>query len=66
MNDIVIVITGDAPLDGRALAAIPAEAIVIAADGALDHALEAGLRPAALVGDLDSVSAQGLEWARSN
>ena len=66
MNDIVIVITGDAPLDDRALATIPQEAIVIAADGALDHALEAGLHPAALVGDLDSVSDGGLEWARSH
>jgi len=66
MNDIVTVITGDAPLDVRALAAIPHDAIVIAADGALDHALEAGLQPAALVGDLDSVSDDGLQWARSH
>ena len=63
MNDIVIVVTGDAPLDTRAVAEIPHGAIVIAADGALDHALAAGLQPAALVGDLDSVSEAGLEWA---
>lgn len=66
MNDIVIVVTGAAPLSARAIEAIPAGAIVIAADGALDHALAAGLSPAALVGDLDSVSADGLAWAESN
>ena len=66
MNDIVIVVTGDAPLDEHALAAIPSGAIVIAADGALDHALAAGLQPATLVGDLDSVSDAGLEWAQSH
>ena len=66
MNDIVIVVTGDAPLDERALEAIPPGAIVIAADGALDHALAAGLRPAALIGDLDSVSDDGLTWAESH
>lgn len=66
MNDIVIVVTGDAPLDERALEAVPDGAIVIAADGALDHALAAGLRPAALVGDLDSVSEAGLDWATAH
>lgn len=66
MNEIVIVITGDAPLDEHALATIPPGAIVIAADGALDHALAAGLQPAALVGDLDSVSDAGLEWATAH
>ena len=35
----------------------------IAADGGLDHARAAGLDPAVLVGDLDSVSAIGLAWA---
>lgn len=66
MDDIAIVITGDAPIDGRALAAIPDGSIVIAADGALDHALGAGLQPAALVGDLDSVSDQALRWAEEH
>lgn len=63
MDDIAIVVTGDAPLTPRAVAAVPPSAIVIAADGALDHALAAGLQPAVLVGDLDSISADGLAWA---
>ena len=39
---------------------------VIAADGGLDHALAAGLTPAVLVGDLDSVSSDGLAWAEAH
>jgi thiamine pyrophosphokinase len=66
MNDIVIVVTGAAPLPRRAVDAIPTGAIVLAADGALDHALAAGLAPAGLVGDLDSVSADGLAWAEEH
>lgn len=66
MDDIAIVITGAAPIAPRALASIPPGAIVIAADGALDHALRSGLQPAALVGDLDSVSADGLAWAEAH
>ena len=41
----------------------PRDAVVIAADGGLDHARAAGLDPAVLVGDLDSISALGLAWA---
>lgn len=66
MDDNVIVVTGAAPIPARALHAIPIDAIVIAADGALDHALAADLRPAALVGDLDSVSPAGLAWAEAH
>lgn len=66
MNDTVIVVTGAAPLDADAVAAVPADAIVLAADGALDHALAAGLTPAGLVGDLDSISPEGLAWAQQH
>jgi thiamine pyrophosphokinase len=66
MNEIVIVVTGAAPLHTRAVQAVPDGAIVIAADGGLDHALEAGLRPATLVGDLDSISSEGAAWAEAN
>lgn len=59
----IAVITGAAELAPAAVAAIPVDALVVGADGGLDHALEAGLEPAYLVGDLDSVSAAGLAWA---
>ncbi len=66
MDETVIVITGAEPLHPSAVAALPPNAIVIAADGALDHALAAGLIPAGLVGDLDSISAAGLAWAEQH
>ncbi len=66
MNDTVIVVTGTEPLHPDALAALPDHGIVLAADGALDRAREAGLVPAGLIGDLDSVSADGLAWAEAH
>ncbi|MET0145086.1 MAG: thiamine diphosphokinase [Ilumatobacteraceae bacterium] len=66
MTETVIVITGAAALDRRALAALPGAALIVAADGGLDHALAAGLRPAVLVGDLDSISPDGLVWAHDH
>ncbi len=63
MDETIIVVAGAAPLDDALVAELPRERIVLAADGALDHALAAGLLPAGLVGDLDSVSADGLAWA---
>ena len=62
----VVVVTGAAALPPAAVAAIPHGAVVIAADGALDHALAAGLTPAGLVGDLDSVTPAGLAWAEAH
>lgn len=64
--DVAVVATGGAPLDPDAVAAAPIGAYVVAADGGLDHALAAGMRPDALVGDLDSVSADGLAWATAH
>jgi thiamine pyrophosphokinase len=66
VNDTVVVITGAAALAPDVVTRIPPAAIVLAADGALDHALAAGLRPAGLIGDLDSVSADGLAWAEEH
>ena len=63
MSTTVVVITGAAELDPHAIAAVPDDAVIIAADGGLDHARAAGLEPSVLVGDLDSVSASGLAWA---
>jgi thiamine pyrophosphokinase len=60
----VVVVTGAAPLSPGVVAALPAHRTVIAADGGLDYALEAGLEPQVLVGDLDSISGPTLAWAR--
>jgi thiamine pyrophosphokinase len=63
VNETVVVITGADSIAPTTAQRIPRDAVVIAADGALDHALAAGLAPAGLVGDMDSISADGLEWA---
>ncbi len=63
MNETVVVITGADAIVPAVAQRIPDGAVVIAADGALDHALAAGVRPSGLVGDMDSISAAGLEWA---
>lgn len=62
----IVVITGGGPLDRRAVSGIEADAPVIAADSGLDHALAAGIEPTVLVGDLDSVSDAGRQWAETS
>jgi len=62
----VVVVTGGASLAPIAIASIPDEPTIIAADGGLDYARAAGLEPEALVGDLDSVSTIGLAWATAH
>ena len=54
---VVLVIGGDA-LHPDAVAAVPDDAVIMAADSGLDHARSAGLTPTVLIGDLDSVSAE--------
>jgi thiamine pyrophosphokinase len=66
VTETVVVITGAAPLDRRAVAAVPPGAVIVAADGGLDHACAAGLEPSVLIGDLDSISPAGLAWAREH
>ena len=61
-----VIVTGGSPLASGAVQHAPPGAFVIAADSGLDYALEAGLRPDLLVGDLDSVSPAGGAWAREH
>jgi thiamine pyrophosphokinase len=64
--DAVVVSGGGPPSEdaaASALSSLPAGAFVVAADSGLDHALGLGLRVDVVVGDLDSVSAAGLEAA---
>ena len=64
----VVVVVGGGSLSPRAVEAELAQgdAVVVAADSGLDHAVAAGLRPSILVGDLDSISAAGQMWAYAN
>ncbi len=65
MSHVVVVVGGGA-LSPRAVAAVPDGALILAADSGLDHAVEAGLAPTVLIGDLDSISAAGRMWAYAN
>ncbi|CAB4884802.1 unannotated protein [freshwater metagenome] len=58
-----IVIVGGDPLSPHAVRDLPPDAFIVAADSGLDHALAAGLVPSSVVGDLDSISSEGLAWA---
>ena len=62
MSQVVVVI-GGGPLSPRAVTDVLPDAMIIAADSGLDHAVAAGLRPTVLIGDLDSISAHGKMWA---
>jgi thiamine pyrophosphokinase len=66
MNERIVIITGAAPLAPYIVELIPDDAVLLAVDGGLDHALAAGLEPSGLIGDLDSVTDEGLAWAARN
>ena len=68
MPSWAVIITGGSPLVDGTRDHLPGDGpldrFVIAADSGLDHALAAGIHPDLVVGDLDSVSAAGIAWAR--
>ena len=70
MNEHIVIITGASPLGADLVARLTGHAsehtVWMAVDGGLDHALAAGLTPTHLVGDLDSVTEEGLAWAARN
>lgn len=66
MQEHIVIVSGAAPLSDDVVARIPDAAIILAADGGLDVARAAGLRPSGLIGDLDSISDEGLAWAEEH
>lgn len=63
---VVVVMTGGDPVSPSVVAgAVTDPDLVIAADSGLDHAVDAGLTPDVLIGDLDSVSAERLAAFRA-
>lgn len=61
----IIVVTGGAPPDPRALHRVPRVDHVVCADSGFDHALALGIDVDVLVGDLDSISTAGRTIAES-
>lgn len=61
-NEVVVVVAGGSPLRAD-VAPLVERAHVLAADGGLAHALELGLDPQVVVGDLDSASPEMVEAA---
>jgi thiamine pyrophosphokinase len=59
----VVVFAGGEPPSHEVVSRLPEGAFVIAADSGIDHASRLGIKVDLLVGDLDSVSSQGLETA---
>jgi thiamine pyrophosphokinase len=55
-----VIVIGGAPVDRRALAHLPSERLVLAADSGFDEATALGLTVDIVVGDLDSITAAGL------
>jgi thiamine pyrophosphokinase len=62
---VLIVIGGDAP-SAIAARGIDVPDRIVCADSGLDHALALGLRPDALIGDMDSISDGGRVWAEAS
>jgi thiamine pyrophosphokinase len=60
----LIFIGGDAP-HPHIIDVLPRDAFVIAADSGWEHAVNTGFTPHVLIGDMDSISAEHLQQARS-
>ena len=66
MPDTVVVVIGGSPPCSGVVDRLATDRFVIAADSGLDHALALGLAVDAVVGDLDSVSAEALAKAEAD
>jgi thiamine pyrophosphokinase len=66
VNERITIITGAVSIPDRVLRALDDDDILLAADSGLDHALAAGLAPSGGIGDMDSNSDGGLQWATEN
>jgi thiamine pyrophosphokinase len=65
-EELVVVVSGGAPPDLRAMSEVPLGVPVIAADSGLEHALALGLEVAVAVGDFDSASPEAVDVAETS
>ena len=66
LSATVVVVIGGGPITVPARLHGVDVAAIIAADGGYDAAIDAGLEPTQLIGDLDSISAEGLATAEAS
>jgi thiamine pyrophosphokinase len=62
----IVVISGASAIAAHVAAWVSGATLVVAVDGGLDVARAAGIRPDRLIGDLDSISDEGLAWAEAH
>jgi thiamine pyrophosphokinase len=62
-NEVVVVVSGGEAPSRAAVSAVPAGAVVVAADRGLEHALALGLEVAVAVGDFDSATPEAVAAA---
>jgi thiamine pyrophosphokinase len=62
----IVVISGASPIAPHVASWLSGATLVVAVDGGLDVARSAGIRPDRLIGDLDSISDEGLAWAEAH
>jgi thiamine pyrophosphokinase len=65
-EELVVVVSGGAPPDPRAISSVPLGVPVIAADRGLEHALALGLEVTVAVGDFDSASPEAVDVAEAS
>ena len=65
MNRIVIFANGDLPNLKKARATLRPDDFILCADGGTRHALALGLMPNLVLGDLDSLDKDDLQWLRN-
>lgn len=61
-----LIVIGGFPPSPLARDRIEEADVIVCADSGLDHARQLGLRPHVLVGDMDSISAEGRHWATAS
>ncbi|MDW8339106.1 MAG: thiamine diphosphokinase [Thermoleophilia bacterium] len=62
-QELVVVVAGGPPPSPRAALGVPLDALVVAADGGVEHAAALGLRTAVAVGDFDSAAPEAVAEA---
>ncbi len=64
LNYLAVILCGGPAPHPKAIERIPASSKLIAVDSGFDHGRAFDLEPDLIIGDLDSISSEGLRWAK--